>query len=342
MMPTFEIIRVMLNKFNNPMFQLLKKKYYNNYACYKKFSHAVAENIKNLDNIDKIYAYEGAALEIFKVAKTKGIKCIYELPTLYWKHREAIYKKQIKLNPKYKKLFNSEDNKYFANRVDEEIDLADQIIVPSLQAKNSLKLHHKKKLKINILNYPFPKPLNTKNKVWYNKKRKIEVMFVGMLEARKGLHYLIELLDLIKKNKQFVNFNFTIIGNGTMIDNVSHYLKDINFYPTMSNKHVLKKMRNCDILLSLSLIEGYALVPTEAMSMGMTVISSKYCGFTDKCNRKDVIVLENLKPKKIYNYLIKLKSNPQLIKKIGIKALKTCEMYQLKHYKKDLRKLLYK
>ncbi len=39
--------------------------------------------IKNKDKIEAVYAYEGAALETFKMAKRFNIKCIYELPTVY-------------------------------------------------------------------------------------------------------------------------------------------------------------------------------------------------------------------------------------------------------------------
>ena len=49
-----------------------------------------------MKNVENIYAYEGAALEIFEEAKKQGIKCIYELPTLYWKEKEKIYKYEKK------------------------------------------------------------------------------------------------------------------------------------------------------------------------------------------------------------------------------------------------------
>ena len=117
-----------------------------------------------MKNVENIYAYEGAALEIFKEAKKQGIKCIYELPTLYWKGKEKIYKYEKKKYPNYKKFFISEDTKIFAKRVDKEINLADQIIVPSLLVKESLKLHPKKNLNVNILNYPFGKFLKIKKK----------------------------------------------------------------------------------------------------------------------------------------------------------------------------------
>ena len=338
--PKFEIARVILDKLNKPFLKPIQNKYFSNHILYERFAIRVAKKIKDMENVENIYAYEGAALEIFKEAKKQGIKCIYELPTLYWKGKEKIYKYEKKKYPNYKKFFISEDTKIFAKRVDQEINLADQIIVPSLQVKESLKLYPKKNLNVDILNYPFGKFLKIKKKNWYNNKRKLKILFVGMLEARKGLHHIIETLKLLKTSNELKNFHITIIGSGTMLSNINNYLKEVEFYPSMSNDLVLKKMKNSDIYLCLSSFEGFALAAIEAMSMGMAVICSKSCGFTESCTGNDVIKLNNITSKKIFNLLMKLKKNPALIKNIGINALKTCKKYQINNYKNSLINLI--
>jgi glycosyltransferase involved in cell wall biosynthesis len=338
--PKFELIRVFLTKFNGGLINPINNNFFSNHINYARFSKLVVRKIKILKNTKNIYAYEGAAIEIFTEAKKKQIKCIYELPTLYWKEKENIYKKEKKKHPKYKRFFISEDKIKFAKRVDKEIQLADQIIVPSNQVKESLKLHPKKKLNIKVINYPFGKFIKSSEKDWYNKKRKLKILFVGMLEARKGIHHIIETLKLLKKNNQLKYFHITVIGNGTMINNIKNDWKEVEFFPFMPNELILKRMKTSDIFLSLSSFEGYALTPIEAMSMGMVVICSKFCGFTDRCNKNDVIELSDVNARKVFNSIIKLKNNPNLIKRIGTNALKTCNKYQLSDYKNNLSKII--
>ena len=94
--PKFEIARVILHKVNKPFLKPIQNKYFSNHILYERFAIRVAKKIKDMKNVENIYAYEGAALEIFKEAKKQGIKCIYELPTLYWKGKEKIYKYEKK------------------------------------------------------------------------------------------------------------------------------------------------------------------------------------------------------------------------------------------------------
>ena len=69
------------------MYEIFDKK------CSKKLDHL---------NIDAVYAYEGSALETFKVAKKNKIKCFYEIPLHYW-----VYKKNILNKFSKKKLLKN-------------------------------------------------------------------------------------------------------------------------------------------------------------------------------------------------------------------------------------------
>ena len=48
-----------------------------------------------------------------------------------------------------------------------------------------------------------------------------------MLEARKGLHHIIETLKLLKTSNELKNFHITIIGNGTMLNNINNDWKEV-------------------------------------------------------------------------------------------------------------------
>jgi hypothetical protein len=83
-------------------FKIINKNYAN--TLYKNIDILTSKFlIKNNEKIDAVYAYEDSALETFKIAKKYNIKCIYELPTGYWRA------KNIFLN-------NIEDKKKLINK----------------------------------------------------------------------------------------------------------------------------------------------------------------------------------------------------------------------------------
>ena len=96
---------------------------------------------------------------------------------------------------------------------------------------------------------------------------KLRVLYVGALTQRKGLSYL---LDAIKKVEG--NIDFTIIGSKVgECELLREPLQRYNWIPTAPNSAVLEAMRNQDVLILPTLVEGFALVILEAMSQGMKI-----------------------------------------------------------------------
>ena len=95
-------------------------------------------------------------------------------------------------------------------------------------------------------------------------------------------------------------------------------------------------MVNNDILILPSLSEGFALVTLEAMSRGMVVICTNRCGLKDIGNKNDYIIVtpnNYLIIKKKINFFLK---NPNALKRMGIRALKTAKIYNWHKYQDQL------
>ncbi len=245
-----------------------------------------------------------------------------------------------KKNIKYKKYFKYDDSSLFNKRIDKEIKLADCIIVSSLEIKKSLRYYPTKLKNINIINYPFNKPIKANKKKWFDGKRKLKVLYVGRLDPRKGLTHILDSVSNLKKNKLLEKFEFSFIGDGKLSNLIKKKFSEVNLLNSLSNKQVLERMHLSDVLLFPSLFEGYGLSAAEAMSQGMTVISSKNCGFLNACSLKDVILLAKPSGTEISKLLLKLYNNPRLLKKIGNEAILTAKKNQIFHYKKKITKIL--
>lgn len=300
-------------------FKIINKNYAN--TLYKNIDILTSKFlIKNNEKIDAVYAYEDSALETFKIAKKYNIKCIYELPTGYWRA------KNIFLN-------NIEDKKKLINK-DRELKLADLVIIPSTFVKKTLKKSRIKNKKIIILPYGFPK-IKKKKIQWFGNKRKLKLLYVGSLTNNKGLVYLmnaIKKLNILHKNKILT----TIVGSGPLERYLKQELPNEIFKKNLPHNLVLKEMFNNDILIFPSLFEGFGLVISEAMSCGMTVISTNNTALPDIGCENDSFLISTKSTKEIIdkvNYFLK---HPSEIKRIGKNAQNTASKYSWSKYQKKL------
>ena len=54
-------------------------------AIYTEMDGRVAERVKSGLTIKAVYAYDSGALSTFRMAGQRGVTCVYEHPTIYWR-----------------------------------------------------------------------------------------------------------------------------------------------------------------------------------------------------------------------------------------------------------------
>lgn len=135
------------------------------------------------------------------------------------------------------------------------------------------------KTKIEYLEIPFKKEKKCIDVL--ERKCTGRLLFVGSIEPRKGVEYLINMaIRLAKKN---VKFHLTIVGNipsdSIYYDSLVEMLKKENIveYVTFTGKISEQQLecfyRESNIFTFPSLHEGYGMVLIEAMSYGLPVVA---------------------------------------------------------------------
>lgn len=148
---------------------------------------------------------------------------------------------------------------------------------------------------------------------------KIQILFVGRLERRKGIHTIIDAIP--KLMNKYSNLEFRFVGNTEAIDSTlgdtyknyfyKQYSKEewvdkVTFLGQVSNETKEQEFANCDILLAPSLYESFGIILIEAMSSGKPVIASKIGGMQE-------ILKDD------YNgYFIDVENTKQLVEKLEI------------------------
>lgn len=225
--------------------------------------------------IQAVYCYEDAALYTFRAAKQLGLKCFYDLPIGYWKMGHIIQQEEAVLNPEWASTLTANfDSPAKLARKDEELQLADVVFVASSFTRQTLQMAPKLNAPIVVIPYGAPPVTDLRQK---NSQGKLRVLFVGSLGQRKGLSYL---LDAVKQLGNQVEL--TLIGRPAgSCQPLDQALKIHRWIASLPHQQILSEMSRHDVLVFPSLFEGFGLVILEAMSQGLTVITTPHTAGQD-------------------------------------------------------------
>lgn len=245
-------------------------------AIYLSLGRRVARQLDRGLTIKAVYGYDGGALEMFRVAKKRGILCLYEHPIVYWRMSQQLQREEAELRPEWASTLPAlGDSEEKLERKDQELALADLVITPSSFSKESLGRAGNLRAPIRVIPYG-TNPISLVRQR-QTKKEKLRVLFVGGLSQAKGLGYLLEAVELIKDR-----IELTLIGRRvSAVMPPEFVLKQHHWIPSLPHSELLQEMRRHDVLVLPSLNEGFGLVLSEAMSQGLTVITTTHTAGPD-------------------------------------------------------------
>lgn len=142
--------------------------------------------------------------------------------------------------------------------------------------------------KITAKNYPFKKTKNTKN-----------ILFVGRLERRKGLKYLLDAFHLLQSEQPDIALH--IVGSGPDERRLKRYIlqhdiKAVHFYGYVSEAEKIMMIQSADVFCSPAPYgESFGIVLLEAMRLGTPIVAGDNPGYT--AVMKDIGSLSIVNPK---------------------------------------------
>jgi len=245
-------------------------------AVYSAFDKCVSKRIQK-ENFNVVYCYEDGALESFRTAKSKGMSCIYDLPIAHWALVRQLMAEEADRLPDWACTMEGlGDSENKLRRKNEELELADVVICPSLFVRDSLPLDILQKKRVEVV--PFGSPAIVEPARETSMTGPLKVLFAGSMTQRKGLADLFSAIKILNPK----HFELHVLG--TPIVDMSFYKNQFpNFihHPPRANPEVLKLMRSCDVFVLPSIVEGRALVQQEAMSCGLPIIVTRNAGGED-------------------------------------------------------------
>jgi glycosyltransferase involved in cell wall biosynthesis len=306
-------------------------------AVYKNLDKSVAADLTSAKKMGTtaVYAYLDGALYSFREAKRLGLECLYDLPIGYWRTAQRMLSAEQERWPEWATTMTGlMDSPEKLARQDEELQLADRIIVASQFTASTLKDYPGKLPPVSIVPYGFP-PVSKESLVatGISGRNKLKLLFVGGLSQRKGIA---DVFEAVKGLEEYVELTVVGLKSGPGCSALDTALAKHKWIPSLPHNKVLELMREKDVLLFPSLFEGFGLVITEAMSQGMPVITTERTAGPDVITHGENGWLVNAgKTDALRDAIEALLVRPETVRNAGRAALEAARLRPWSVFKKE-------
>jgi glycosyltransferase involved in cell wall biosynthesis len=270
-----------------------------------------------------VYAYDVGALHSFRAAKQVGAKRIYDLQTAHWRFVLQTFQEEAALLPDFAPLLRTSEQPEKQERQDEELALADLIIVPSRFVARSLKSAPGITAPIEVVPYGAPAvDRDAQQRPPRAENQKLKVLFVGRLTQEKGIAYLLDAVSPLRDHVEL-----TLVGRRYGdCEKVDRAIREHRWIPHLSHDLLLQEMSQSDVLVHPTLIEGFALVIMEAMSRGLPVITTPNSGAEDLiANGRNGFLVPIRSAEAIFHSLEALIQDRSLLESMRCAAMETAQ-----------------
>ena len=180
------------------------------------------------------------------------------------------------------------------------------------------------------------------------KYSRINFLFAGKLNKKKGLDILLKAFKEISLNQKIKNkYILNIVGNGDYYREIKKYVREnglyfikiLNFKTQNQIKNIYK---NSDVLILPSRFEPWGLVINEAMNAGNAIICSDKVGSANDLVKNNVngFIFENKNISKLASAVMKYIEKPSLINKHKQNGIKIIDKFSFEICYKNLSKII--
>ncbi|HYP84710.1 glycosyltransferase family 4 protein [Variovorax sp.] len=245
-------------------------------AVYRSLDRRVASTLHRRGRDGQppqaVYGYDDGAYASFQAARRLGMACVYDLPTGYWRAARRLLEPELARWPEWgSTMIGFLDSPQKLARKDEELRMADRILVASSFTRRTLDDFPGPLAPIEVVPYGFP-PVTGQRHYRDIGSGPVKLLFVGNLSQGKGV------ADLFAAVEAFgPRFELTVVGRRPVHDNaaLNAALARHRWIPGLPHPEVLALMREHDVFVFPSLFDGFGMVISEAMSQGTPVITTE-------------------------------------------------------------------
>ncbi len=317
--PTRELLRHLLPRMGFEGLTVGEAQPFSIDAVYRDLDRFAARRLREFPEARTVYAYEDGALEQFRAARQRGLRCIYDLPIGYWRASRAMAIEEAERRPQWAATLQAlTDSADKCARKDEELAMADMVFVPSSFVRRTLEQFPGEPKQTIVAPFGVPATVATPRALT-RREQPLRVLFVGGLSERKGIADLFEAVEMLGDA-----VTLTVIGRRSTEEcaALNAACARYRWIASLPHPQVLEEMRAHDVFVFPSLFEGLALVLGEAISQGLPIITTPNSGGEDILRDGiDSFLVPIRAPQAIAERLLRLHEDRDLLKSMSDAAL---------------------
>lgn len=235
------------------------------------FDRSVAGRVKRVGHLDAGIARSTAALHTLRALTQRGAAAVLDYPIVHHDWLRRIIDVESACFPELAETMEADRRSpRQRKRLDAEIEAADLVLTLSAHhletfAQEGVPVEKLISIPLGVDAVTFaPPPDDTA-------RDRTELIFVGQITQRKGIGYLLELLETLPEE-----FHLTLIGGFRGAE--AHIMRSgrVRHFPAMARKDLARHYQRAGIFVFPTLAEGFPQTPLEAMSCGLPAVVSKY------------------------------------------------------------------
>jgi glycosyltransferase involved in cell wall biosynthesis len=190
-----------------------------------------------------------------------------------------------------------------------EWELADVIIVNSEWTQQAIVAEGADPTKIEVLPLAYEAAVREqKSAITSQTSAPMRVLWLGQVNVRKGIHYLIQAARLLEGE----NVRFEVVGPiGILPSAVAAAPRSMTFHGPVSRVCTTEWYRQSDVFVLPTLSDGFALTQLEALAQGLPVITTPNCGRV-VADGKTGFVVPPRDPQALAEAILKFVREPEL------------------------------
>lgn len=230
-----------------------------------------------------VFSYDTTALELFRWAKARGAICVLGQMDPGRVEVEMVQKEEQRW-PGWTRNPIRVPEEYFQRRA-EEWRLADCIVVNSQWSAAALMKQEVPPEKLVVIPLAFETNAEMRKPAASCQKsevrppvsglRPLKVLFLGQVNVRKGIQYLVEAAKLLANEP----VQFDVVGAiGISVAAIKLAPPNVTFHGCVGRDEAAAWYARSDVFVLPTISDGFALTQIEAMAHGLPVIATPNCG----------------------------------------------------------------
>lgn len=220
----------------------------------------------------------------------------------------------------------------------------DQIVAVSKTAEEAMKQEFKLMVPVRTVYNPIDADeiiRLSKEQIDIPRSNRVRLVSVGRLNKQKAYDRLLRIIKRLKEEGKACEL--WLLGEGVDRPLLEQYIRDSSLTDEVKlwgfNSNPYKYLAQCELFVCSSISEGFSTAITEALILGLPVVSTEVSGVSEQLTNGCGIITDN-NEEALYQGLKVMLENPEKLEEMSAKAIERGKAFRIESLMKEIENIL--